>query len=553
MEARGLSRRAFLQGVGLAAAAGAAGGALAACSPGGGAGGAGGKAPDATAGQEAQAAVEDWAADTEELGEPQEVLNVDVCVVGAGGTGLAASMQSVQNGLSVVCLEKNGAPGGSFICTEGMAAIGTHWQAAEGVEIHQDKLIADLMAYHHWIPDYALYRAFLENSADAIDWLESLECNFQRVRAFGPSYQVCHEYAGDPARGLGSQFVESMVAAAEKLNVDIRCNTPAKRLVVEDGNVVGVLAVDEDDRVIKVECSSVIIATGGYGNNPAMLKALAGVDPDKVVASGMPGHDGDGIRMAHNAGAALCWDAGVANFYGNILIGSTYGSHVSAACSLQPVLWVNEKAQRYVNEDMFALNFPFNGMAHKGQKSVFTIMDQAIIDKFTNEGTQVEVGAAAPTGTPYDTLPDDIQSMLDQGNEHIFIEDSIEALAESAGLDPQALADTVKRYNDLCAAGTDTEFGKNPDFLVPIETGPFYAFEVGNGFFTTVGGIRVSTKAEALDENDEPIGGLYVCGMDSSGFYGDCYDAGVAPGSTAGWAIVSARLAANAAKERAGK
>src|SRR5699024_536769 len=156
-----------------------------------------------------------------------------------------------------------------------MAAIGTHWQAAEGVEIHQDELIADLMAYHHWIPDYALYRAFLENSADAIDWLESLECNFQRVRAFGPSYQVCHEYAGDPARGLGSQFVESMVAAAEKLNVDIRCNTPAKRLVIEDGNVVGVLAVDEDDRVIKVECSSVIIATGGYGNNPAMLKALA--------------------------------------------------------------------------------------------------------------------------------------------------------------------------------------------------------------------------------------------------------------------------------------
>src|SRR5699024_9544679 len=118
MEARGLSRRAFLQGVGLAAAAGAAGGALAACSPGGAEGGAGGKAPDATAGQEAQAAVEDWAADTEELGEPQEVLNVDVCVVGAGGTGLAASMQSVQNGLSVVCLEKNGAPGGSFICTE---------------------------------------------------------------------------------------------------------------------------------------------------------------------------------------------------------------------------------------------------------------------------------------------------------------------------------------------------------------------------------------------------------------------------------------------------
>ncbi|OUO89693.1 hypothetical protein B5F40_09895 [Gordonibacter sp. An230] len=546
MEAKRVSRRSFLRGMGLAAAASATAGALSACSPKNG-------GDDAKPTDAERPETESWTADIEELGEPEEILNVDVCVVGAGGTGLAASMQSVQNGLSVVCLEKNGAPGGSFICTEGMAAIGTHWQMDEGVEIRQDELIAELMAYHHWIPDYDLYRTFLENSADAIDWLESLGCNFQRVRAFGPSYQVCHEYAGDPAQGLGSQFVESMVAAAEKLNVDIRCSTPAKRLVVENGSVVGVLATDEDGRVIKVECPSVIIATGGYGNNPSMLEALAGVDPDKVVASGTPGHDGDGIRMARNAGAALCWDAGVANFYGNILIGSTYGSHVSAACSLQPVLWVNEKAQRYVNEDMFAINFPFNGMARKGQKSAFTIMDQSIIDRFVNEGTQVEVGAAAPAGTPYETLLDDIQSMLDQGNEHIFIEDSIEALAESAGLDPEALADTVVRYNELCAAGTDTDFGKSSDFLIPIETAPFYAFEVGNGFFTTVGGIRVSTKAEALDENEEPIPGLYVCGMDSSGFYGDCYDAGVAPGSTAGWAIVSARLAANAAKERAGR
>lgn len=105
----------------------------------------------------------------------------------------------------------------------------------------------------------------------------------------------------------------------------------------------------------------------------------------------------------------------------------------------------------------------------------------------------------------------------------------------------------------MCADGVDSEFGKNPDFLVPIDTAPFYAFETGNGFFTTCGGIHVSPKAEALNEEDEPIPGLYVCGMDASGFYGDCYDAGVAPGSTASWAIVSARLASNAAQEYLGK
>lgn len=432
-----ISRRNFLQGLGVAAAAGAAGTMLGGCSPQNNASNASSEQEQSSAEPLANTA-DDWATDTEELDEPTEMRTVDVCVVGAGGTGLAASMQCVQNGLTVLLLEKNGAPGGSFICTEGMAAIGTHWQKEAGVDIHFDEMVSHLMEYHHWIPDYDLYRTFFSNSADAIEWLESLDCNFQRVRAFGPSYQVCHEYAGDPALGLGSQFVESLVAAANRLGVEILCDTPARRLITaDDGTVTGVLAKRKDGTVLRIDSGTVIISTGGYGNNAKMLEQIAGVDPEKVVASGMPGHDGDGIRMAKNAGAQLCWDAGVANFYGNILIGSTYGSHVSAATSLQPVLWVNEKARRFVNEDMFALNFPFCGMAHKSQKLVYTIMDQAILDRFTNEGTMVEVGAAAPTGIPYDTLPDDIQQMLDTGNEHIFVADTLEELAGQRASMPQ--------------------------------------------------------------------------------------------------------------------
>ena len=201
---------------------------------------------------------------------------------------------------------------------------------------------------------------------------------------------------------------------------------------------------------------------------------------------------------------------------------------------------------------MFGRNFPYCGMARKGQKTVFTIMDQALLDRFTTEGTMIEVGAAAPTNTPYESLPSDIQALIDEGNEHVFIADTFEELAEKCGLDPEALRATVEEYNGFCEAGVDTQFKKSPEFLVALGTAPYYAFEVGNGFFATVGGIRVSTKAEALNKNDEPIPGLYVCGMDSSGFYGDCYDAGIAPGSTAQWAVTSARLAADAAKEYMG-
>ena len=74
-----------------------------------------------------------------------------------------------------------------------------------------------------------------------------------------------------------------------------------------------------------------------------------------------------------------------------------------------------------------------------------------------------------------------------------------------------------------------------------------------NGYFTTVGGIKVTPKTEVLDENDQVIPGLYAGGSDAGGLYGDTYDVGIAAGSQASWAINSGRLAAKNGARYLGK
>lgn len=490
----------------------------------------------------------------EEVGEPTSTEDHDLIVVGAGGTGLAAGIQAFEDGLDVVVLEKKGLAGGTFPGSEGMFAVGSHWQEEANISIDVEEIVNRLMTYHHYVPDPELYHTFFNKTAETIDWLESKGVGFQEVVSLGDSDPTWHLYAGVRSEGLGAQFMVSFTAYAEQIGLDIRFETPAKQLVCdESGAVTGVIAVDKEGNVIQFNAKAVIIGTGGYANNMNMMKQLAEVDPTKICPAGSNGRDGDGIRMARHAGAIMAPAPGTAAWYGPILYGTTYGTPVQAATSLQPVLWINEHCERFVAEDMFYRNFPFAGMAHKSQKDVYTMLSQKFIDMYETEGVQLGVGVYCEPGTPLTTLKDDLQALIDEGNEHIWVADTVAELAEKAGLDADKLTATVDAYNEMCAGGKDTQFDKADEFMIAIDEGPFYLFEVQNGYFCTVGGIKISTKCEALDEDRNPIPGLYMGGMDAGGFYGDAYDAGIAAGSCASWAINSGRLAEEAAKEYIGK
>ena len=493
----------------------------------------------------------------EEVGEPAEVEEHEIIVVGAGGTGLAAGIQAFEDGLDVVVLEKKALAGGTFPGSEGMFAVGSHLQKEAGYEIDVEEIIGRLMTYHHYVPDPELYRAFFNKTAETIDWLEKEGVGFQEVVALGESDPTWHLYAGERSKGLGAQFMVSFIAHAEEIGLDIRYETPAKQLIVdESGAVTGVLAVDKDGKVIQFNAKAVIIGTDGYANNDNMMKQLCEVDPAKICAAGATsGREGDGIRMARHAGAIMAPAPGTAAWYGPILYGTTYVTPVQAATSLQPVLWINEACERFVAEDMFHRNFPFAGMAHKSQKTVYTMLTQKFLDQYEAEGVQLQVGVYCETGIPLTTLKADLQELIDEGNEHIWVANTVADLAAAAGLDADKLTATVEKYNAMCEAGKDTQFDKADEFMIPLkdEEGPYYLFEVQNGYFCTVGGIKVTTKCEAVNDDRQVIPGLYMGGMDAGGFYGDAYDAGIAAGSCASWAINSGRMAEEAAKEYIGQ
>ena len=103
-------------------------------------------------------------------------------------------------------------------------------------------------------------------------------------------------------------------------------------------------------------------------------------------------------------------------------------------------------------------------------------------------------------------------AVADDKTETLFRADSVKGLADAAGLDADALAKTVERYNELAKKGIDEDFGKPAEKMVAIENGPFYLAKLGYSFFFEVGGVTTDKDRRVLDESLQPIPGLYAIG-----------------------------------------
>lgn len=135
----------------------------------------------------------------------------------------------------------------------------------------------------------------------------------------------------------------------------------------------------------------------------------------------------------------------------------------------------------------------------------------------------------------------------DNGNEGLFIADSIEELAKLTGIDADNLLDTVDNYNDFCDS-VDEEFFKPKKYLRPIIKAPYYAARVRPGGYGTVGGIRINDNCEACDREFEPVPGLYAAGADACNIYDDSYMF-LLPGNSMGFAVNTGRIAGMSAAE----
>lgn len=559
------SRRSFLAGAGILAV-GIAGAGLAGCSPqqkGADAGNAATQSSDAGAASQTD---DNALWDIPELAEPKQTIQADVCIVGAGGTGTAAAIQAVDLGLKPVIIERLSGYGGSFIGTEGMTGLETHFTEADGgvnfagaynpqAPYGVKNAINTCLNYHHWIPQHRLYENFFGQTAETITWLESHGISFEGNISIGTGPKIWHVYDKGDNASPGGYFMQCFGQEADKLGVEAHFNAFGRQVIIQDGKVAGVLAEDDNGEVIKVEAPVVMIGTGGYANNSDMLYSVSETKNANIQPLGMDCRAGDGLKMAKDAGADFAEGLGTVMWCGPVVLGAVTATWTTDAYSagVQPNLWLNEKGTRFCKEDLWLDDFAGAGICVRNQEKTFVLFTEKDMQRWEESGPD---GQVFSFGTPGKALSEARQVL--EKSEGCHKGDSLESLCKDVGLDASTVKDTVAQYNAYCAAAVgldgddtsaDVEFGKRAKYLHGVEEGPYWLCEVADGFYTTCGGIKVNEKTQVLDTDGQVIPGLYAGGSDAGGLYGDSYDVKFAPGSQAAWAVNSGRLAMKDAKE----
>ena len=479
-------------------------------------------------------------------------MEAEVIVVAAGLSGMAAACAAGEAGAKTLVFEKANTTGGAANMAMGPLGVGSRIQRASMVSITPGEAFRKHMFFTHYKVDARLVRDFYFKSGDTIDWLESMGVEFAGVqRAFSApeatrSYSdgeftwhvVKPEGGGIPGPRAATAMMKKMTEYAQEQGVEFCLETPVKKLIKEDGAVVGVIAVDAQGEEIEARAPSVIIATGGFGANPEMIKEYCDFEYGKTINNfAVPGMVGDGLKMAWEVGAAKT----------PIIMEIMYqlpdnmNHFYIEGAFRQPCLWVNRNGQRFMPEDQIGnTTFTGNALATQPGKIGFSIFDAKLLKRYKKKGPDI-ISHVHPHDL-YDHFEEQWERDLAAGYEPICQADTIEELAEKAGIDVEGLKAQVEEYNEMCEEGYDEVFEKERHYMEPIAKAPFYCCRQTVGAYGSLGGIKINHKMEVLDEDAHVIPGLYAVGTDACSIYGDTYPFTL-PGNTMGFCVNSGRIA----------
>lgn len=449
----------------------------------------------------------------------------DIVVAGSGPSGSSAAVEAAQAGLSVLLVDKAETVGGCGVFTEGLLGLQTEEAKAQGIDITPDEVFKAEAKFSNYRANLPILRNLVDSSKETADWLKSLGVKYDGLFSMGDGKPVMQAYTG----GGDAVINGALIPAATKLGVEILTSTALVGLsTADDGSVNGVTIRNErTGETQTVSTRSVVVGTGGYVNNEEMLREYTSYDIDRFVPLNHGNATGDGTRLMWSVGARK-YQVGTMMVYSGFLKDPdqpTFAmmNQMQNAAGQQPLLWVNERAQRFVNEDV-AFNLSLAGNANLAQGKVFSILSQANIDRLITQGNFVGMALNIKEGTKLDQLQNLIDTAVEQKKPYIFKADSIAELARVMGVAVQELEETVARYNRYAEVGRDEEYHKDPQYLLKVEGGPFYGFALSTSAFATMGGVEVTPKNEVVGEDRNPIGGLYATGNESSGMVvGDTY------------------------------
>lgn len=476
-----------------------------------------------------------------------KTFDTQVVVIAAGPSGLCAAVQAAQDGAKVIVLEKAATVGGAANMGMGPLGIGTKYQKRQMIDLSVEKAFNMFMEYTHYQVDARLVKRYFGQSSETIEWLEDLGVEFEGAfRYFPKSEATWHIVKTDQAIGprAASFMNKALYAKALELGVTFFMETPAKKILMEDGKVAGVLATDRNGEEIKISCKAAIICTGGAGSNKELIKQETGFTQGVDMFNfAIPGLVGDGMKMA--------WEAGVGKTTVRIEMAANIEGcddlpHGISNIFMQPNLLVNKLGKRVMNEDqMQNATYLSNVVSHQKDKVCYSIVDTSIIKHYIRNG--VDNVSLVRTNPDVSDFYDGMKIAKENDSKDFAVADTIEELAQMAGIDADNLANTLEEYNDYCDS-VDEEFFKDKKYLRPIIKAPFYCAKVRPGGYGTVGGVKINENCEAITEDFEPIPGLYCAGTDACNIYDDSYMF-LLPGNSMGFAVNTGRIAGMTAAE----
>ena len=504
-------------------------------------------------------------------------MEADVVVVACGMSGLAASIQAQESlnqagGGKVVAFEKSGTVGGA--ANMGMAFLAIESQLQKETmtnDFTKDDAFNFFMEYTHWRSDAKLVRRWFNMSGDTYQWIKNMGVEFQGVyKYFKNSHATQHMIkapgTNKPTERCAANMIQKMSDYAKELGVEIKLHTAVKEIMVgSKGQVRGVKVVTEDGEEIECLCNSVIVATGGMGNNVDMIEQYMGWKwGEDMFTFRIPGLDGDGMRMV--------WAIGGKKAPVNMEVtyntpGTTDVFKTLSEVMRQPNLLVNLDGKRFFNEELMD-NTTYTGNALLQQKKHcgVSIIDSGIVEYYKEHGLdyityhhdvktmdnwekEKELFFAGAKGAAENSVFASDAKEVSYGAEdmgpNFFEAQTIEELAEKTGVNCEKLKKTIEEYNAMCngfANGYDHQFTKDHRYLKPILKAPFYAAKHYPSGYGSLGGIQVNENMQVLNTELDPIPGLYASGTDSATVFADSY-CFYNPGSTMSYALNSGRIA----------
>ena len=421
------------------------------------------------------------------------VSNYDVVVIGAGGAGFSAAIEAKNAGANVVLLEKMPAVGGNSLISGAEMNAARNWvQPKLGIlDDSAERHAADTFKGGDKKGDMKVINVMTANALDAAKWCRDyLGVRFEDDNLFffgGHS----RKRALIPVGHTGTEFIAKFQAKADELGIPVITDMKAEELIKDKtGRVVGVKATSHGATYTFNAKGGVVLATGGFGANKAMVKKYNPKIDERFKTTDAPGTTGEALYMAKRAGAQLV-NMGYIQTY-PICDPISGVIELIADSRFDGAIMLNQEGKRFVEE-----------LERRD------VLSEAILKQTGNYCWVLWNDNIGKISNTVKEHPTEYKAFTKQGI--MATCPDLKCIADFTKMPLKQLESTVKRVSSMAGKGNDKDFHHRGG-LMDMSEGQYYVIKAVPSTHHTMGGVRINEKAQALTAKGQVIPGLWAAG-----------------------------------------